>query len=116
MPLPPVIVPTENVDSRLPNPFQDDEEQLDVDEEDENSGQDFLSKYSSGINKPNNIKLKEPWHTLAIAAFSLFYGQSVFLPSIESCLEEPDLDRRKLYALVMGHLVSTQGDVDEKEV
>jgi hypothetical protein len=30
---------------------------------------------------------------------------------VETRLDEPDLDRQKLYALVLGHLVSTQGEM-----
>ncbi|GJJ71689.1 hypothetical protein EMPS_04046 [Entomortierella parvispora] len=47
---------------------------------------------------------------IRLQCISLFYGQSIVLPSMESRLEEPDLDRRKLYALVLGRLVSTQGE------
>lgn len=62
----------------LPDPFQDDnavnandEGQLSVAEEDENNGQDVLDEFGSGIMKSNNLKLKEPCHTLAVSAVSL---------------------------------------------
>ncbi|GJJ78315.1 hypothetical protein EMPS_10674 [Entomortierella parvispora] len=75
---------TENINSpsmvhsghSLPDPFQDDNTdnaddagQLSVAEEDQNSGQDVLNEFGSGIggiNKSDSIKLKEPWHTLAM--------------------------------------------------
>ncbi|KAI8345055.1 hypothetical protein B0O80DRAFT_504687 [Mortierella sp. GBAus27b] len=97
----------------LPNPFQEsntdyaDDEQVDAIEADDSSEQES----SSEINKSSHIRLKDPWHTLATSAISLFHGESVVLPSMETRLEEPDLDRQKLYALVLGHLVSTQGEM-----